>query len=47
MVIALPLLVLAFETVHRADTQIGERPGLGSIPDVPHRDRSAVIVPAA
>ncbi|MFD8030765.1 APC family permease [Streptomyces sp. NPDC059717] len=47
IVIALPLLVLAFETVHRAYTRIGERLGLGGIPEAPHRDRSVVIVPVS
>lgn len=47
VVIALPLLVLAFETVHRAYTRIGERLGLGRIPEVPHRDRSIVVVPVS
>ncbi|MGW9031463.1 APC family permease [Streptomyces sp. NPDC055722] len=47
IVIALPLLVLAFETVHRAYTRIGERLGLGRIPETPHRDRSVVVVPVS
>jgi amino acid transporter len=47
IVITLPLLVLAFETVHRAYAHIGERLGLGCIPDPPHRDRSVVIVPVS
>ncbi|MFE4669202.1 APC family permease [Streptomyces sp. NPDC056716] len=47
VVIALPLLVLAFETVHRAYTRIGERLGLGRIPEAPHRDRSIVVVPVS
>ncbi|MEV0173730.1 APC family permease [Streptomyces sp. NPDC050803] len=47
IVIALPLLVLAFETVHRAYSRIGERLGLGRIPEAPHRDRSVVIVPVS
>ncbi|CCK31599.1 amino acid transporter [Streptomyces davaonensis JCM 4913] len=47
VVIALPLLVLAFETVHRAYARIGERLGLGRIPEAPHRDRSVVIVPVS
>ncbi|MGW0987626.1 APC family permease [Streptomyces sp. NPDC002486] len=47
IVVALPLLVVAFRTVHRAYTSIGERLGLGRIPDVPHRDRSVVIVPVS
>lgn len=47
IVIALPLLVAAFETVHRAYVRIGERLGLGRIPEPPHRDRSVVIVPVS
>ncbi|MFC9916128.1 APC family permease [Streptomyces sp. NPDC127197] len=47
IVIALPLLVVAFQTVHRAYIRIGERLGLGHIPEVPHRDRSVVIVPVS
>lgn len=47
IVITLPLLVLAFETVHRTYAHIGERLGLGRIPDPPHRDRSVVIVPVS
>ncbi|OXS32545.1 APC family permease [Streptomyces sp. XY006] len=47
IVITLPLLVVAFRTVHRAYARIGERLGLGRIPDVPHRDRSVVIVPVS
>ena len=47
IVIALPLLVLAFETVHRAYGRIGERLGLGRIPQAPHRERSLVIVPVS
>ncbi|MGW2567124.1 APC family permease [Streptomyces sp. NPDC001537] len=47
IVIALPLLVAAFETVHRAYVRIGERLGLGRVPEPPHRDRSIVIVPVS
>ncbi|EPD62514.1 APC family permease [Streptomyces sp. HGB0020] len=47
IVITLPLLVVAFETVHRAYRRIGERLGLGRIPEHPHRDRSVVIVPVS
>ncbi|MCH5674625.1 APC family permease [Streptomyces gilvus] len=47
IVIALPLLVAAFETVHRAYARIGERLGLGLVPEHPHRDRSVVIVPVS
>jgi hypothetical protein len=42
VVIALPLLVIAFEAVHRAYARIGERLGLGHIPEPPHRERSLV-----
>lgn len=45
--IALRLLVAAFETVHRAYGRIGERLGLGRIPETPHRERSLVIVPVS
>ncbi|MEV8559534.1 APC family permease [Streptomyces sp. NPDC051917] len=47
IVIALPLLVLGFTTVHRAYGRIGERLGIGRIPQVPHRERSLVVVPVA
>lgn len=47
IVVALPLLVVAFETVHRTYGRIGERLGLGRIPEAPHRDRSLVIVPVS
>ncbi|MFJ3899077.1 APC family permease [Streptomyces sp. NPDC090083] len=47
VVIALPLLVAAFGTVHRAYARIGERLGLGRVPEAPHRDRSMVIVPVS
>ncbi|MEV6293562.1 APC family permease [Streptomyces sp. NPDC051896] len=47
IVIALPLLVAAFETVHRAYGRIGERLGLGRTPEVPQRERSLVIVPVS
>ncbi|WP_055495805.1 APC family permease [Streptomyces sp. TP-A0356] len=47
IVIALPLLVVAFETVHRAYGRIGERLGLGRIPEAPHRERSLVVVPVS
>ncbi len=48
IVIAVPLLVAAFETVHRAYARIGERLGLGRIPtDPPHGDRSVVVVPVS
>lgn len=47
IVIALPLLVLAFEAVRRAYARIGERLGVGRVPDPPHRDRSVVVVPVS
>ena len=47
VVLALPLLVAAFETVHRAYDRIGERLGLGRVPEPPHRARSIVIVPVS
>ncbi|MFG2946990.1 APC family permease [Streptomyces adustus] len=47
IVVALPLLVVAFEAVHRAYGRIGERLGLGRIPETPHRERSLVIVPVS
>jgi hypothetical protein len=33
--------------VHRAYGRIGERLGLGRVPEHPHRDRSVVIVPVS
>ncbi|MFF9001364.1 APC family permease [Streptomyces achromogenes] len=45
--VALPLLVAAFVTVHRAYDRIGERLGLGRVPEPPHRERSLVIVPVS
>ncbi|MFD8719939.1 APC family permease [Streptomyces sp. NPDC059629] len=47
IVITLPLLVVAFETVHRAYGRISERLGLGRIPQTPYRERSLVIVPVS
>ncbi|MGX1756388.1 APC family permease [Streptomyces lydicus] len=47
LVIALPLLVLTFEAVHRAYARIGERLGLGRVPEPPHRAPSLVIVPVS
>ncbi|MEU3692616.1 APC family permease [Streptomyces narbonensis] len=47
IVIALPLLVLAFEAVHRAYGTIGERLGVGRVPEPPHRERSLVLVPVS
>ncbi|UNO42097.1 APC family permease [Streptomyces sp. MST-110588] len=47
IVIALPLVVLAFESVHRAYARIGDRLGLGRVPETPHRDHSLVVVPVS
>jgi amino acid transporter len=47
VVIALPLLVVAFEAVHRAYGRIGDRLGLGSVPEAPYRQRSLVVVPVS
>lgn len=47
VVIALPLLVALFEAVHRAYGRIGERLGVGRVPEPPHRDRSLVLVPVS
>ncbi|MER6565392.1 APC family permease [Streptomyces sp. NPDC001093] len=47
IVVALPLLVLGFTTVHRAYGRIGERLGLGRIPQAPYRERSLVVVPVS
>ncbi|MGD3106402.1 APC family permease [Streptomyces sp. YGL11-2] len=47
IVIALPVLVVAFEAVHRAYDRIGARLGLGRVPETPRRTRSLVIVPVS
>ncbi|MFB6558326.1 APC family permease [Streptomyces sp. NPDC056400] len=47
IVVALPLLVLGFEKVHRAYTEIGERLELGRVPQAPQRSRSVVVVPVS
>ncbi|MEU7563279.1 APC family permease [Streptomyces eurythermus] len=47
VVVTLPLLVAAFVAVHRAYDRIGERLGLGRVPEPPHRERSLVIVPVS
>jgi amino acid transporter len=47
IVLALPLLVLLFERVHRAYERIGQSLGIGRVPGPPHPDRSLVIVPVA
>ncbi|MFE9422052.1 APC family permease [Kitasatospora sp. NPDC006697] len=45
VVVALPLLVLLFEAVHRAYGRIGERLELGRVPGPVVRQRSTVVVP--
>ncbi|MFI8363440.1 APC family permease [Streptomyces sp. NPDC085612] len=47
IVLALPLIVLAFEKVHRAYAEIGERLALGRVPQPPHRAPSLVVVPVS
>ncbi|MFF1398173.1 APC family permease [Streptomyces sp. NPDC058287] len=47
IVLALPLLVLGFERVHRAYGRIGERLELGRIPEPPKRAHSLVVVPVS
>ncbi|MEV4443167.1 APC family permease [Streptomyces sp. NPDC049577] len=47
IVLALPLLVLVFEAVHRAYGRIGERLELGRVPEPPHRCHSVVVVPVS
>ncbi|MFD5621484.1 APC family permease [Streptomyces yangpuensis] len=47
IVVALPLLVLGFQKVHRAYTEIGARLELGRIPQAPRRSRSVVVVPVS
>ncbi|MEU8779426.1 APC family permease [Streptomyces sp. NPDC048606] len=47
IVVALPLLVLGFEKVHRAYARIGERLELGRVPQPPTRSRSLVVVPVS
>jgi amino acid transporter len=47
LVVALPVLVAAFAAVHRAYDRLGERLGLGRVPEAPHRERSLVIVPVS
>lgn len=47
IVIALPLLVAAFETLPRTYDPVGERLGQGRIPGAPHRERSLVVVPVS
>ncbi|MFJ8470608.1 APC family permease [Kitasatospora sp. NPDC094011] len=45
IVVALPLLVLLFEAIHRSYGRIGERLELGRVPGAVTRQRSLVIVP--
>ncbi|MFJ2476208.1 APC family permease [Streptomyces sp. NPDC087659] len=47
IVVALPLLVAAFDLVHRAYGKIGERLGVGRIPEPPRWERSLVVVPVS
>ncbi|MGK5640608.1 APC family permease [Streptomyces sp. URMC 126] len=47
IVLALPLMVLAFETVHRAYGRIGDRLELGRVPEPPRRCHSVVVVPVS
>ncbi|MFD0297682.1 APC family permease [Streptomyces sp. NPDC127061] len=47
IVLALPLLVLGFERVHRAYGRIGERLELGRVPEPPRRVHSMVVVPVS
>ncbi|MFC5895176.1 APC family permease [Streptomyces ramulosus] len=45
IVVALPLLVAVLGAVHRAYARIGDRLGVGRLPDAPHGGRSLVVVP--
>ncbi|MEV4500926.1 APC family permease [Streptomyces klenkii] len=47
IVLALPLMVLVFEAVHRSYGRIGERLGLGRVPEAPRRCHSVVVVPVS
>ncbi len=47
VLLALPLLVLTFEAVHRAYARLGERLGLGRVPEAPRLARSLVVVPVS
>lgn len=47
IVVALPLMVLVFEAVHRAYGRIGERLELGRVPEAPRRCHSVVVVPVS
>ncbi|MFD9684489.1 APC family permease [Kitasatospora sp. NPDC059146] len=45
IVVALPLLVVLFEAIHRSYRRIGERLELGRVPGAVTRQRSLVVVP--
>ncbi|MEE1735884.1 APC family permease [Streptomyces sp. BE147] len=45
--LALPLLVLGFEKIHRSYARVGARLELGRIPQPPRRERSLVVVPVS
>ncbi|MFD7966293.1 APC family permease [Streptomyces zaomyceticus] len=47
VVLALPLLVLGFEKVHRAYGRIGDRLQPGRVPEPPQRAHSLVVVPVS
>ncbi|MGW2186246.1 APC family permease [Streptomyces sp. NPDC001719] len=47
IVLALPLMVAVFEAVHRAYGRIGDRLGLGRVPEPPRRCHSLVVVPVS
>ncbi|MEU5129586.1 APC family permease [Streptomyces mobaraensis] len=47
IVLALPLMVLVFEAVHRAYTRIGDGLALGRVPEPPRRCHSVVVVPVS
>jgi amino acid transporter len=47
IVVALPLLVAAFELVRRAYGRIGARLEVGRVPQLPNRQRSLVLVPVS
>ncbi|WP_371637348.1 APC family permease [Streptomyces zaomyceticus] len=47
VVLALPLLVLGFEKVHRAYGRIGDRLEPGRVPEPPRRAHSLVVVPVS
>ncbi|MFF7729932.1 APC family permease [Streptomyces sp. NPDC008001] len=47
IVLALPLMVLAFEAVHRAYGRIGATLELGRVPEAPRRCHSVVVVPVS